>query len=422
MRMGLGTLIGVAALVALAPGCTWQWPEKRPEAQAEVRPGGAARVDVPPEPRISPQQEAFHKAYAGFVARNRDRCLDPEEEEGILEFLMSRVLTSEQLAPRYADLGVLQSCHGEYESALNSFDQALKLLPGCPEADEGRKHTRELMALAGKFSAQIPEGRVLVEADEFDGPDRRPMWAVLTARPRLGGIWHALYQDVHLSVLRDGSHGLRRVWASAELPDPRFDDHEGFIGLRQQVLDLGPDDAQGLALVTDSRGGDCSPSHVKVFQWRDGHMVEAFQVDSDYRLRVEDLNGDGLCEIINGYCIGRHMCHGKAPLWEDVYAYKGGRYTLANKDFPEEFAGRAHELRSTLGEFPDDPDIMRHLGIVHEIEGRPSEALAAYRDAIPGYQSEIRECRAWQCFELVERLTRDLQDTKARVKRLSGGK
>lgn len=371
---------------------------------------------------MSPEQEAFHKAYADFVARNRDRCLYPDEEESSLEFLMSRVLTSEQLAPRYADLGVLQSCHGEYESALNSFDQALKLLPGSPEAEEGRKHTRELMALAHKFSAQVPEGRVLVEADEFDGPDKRPMWAVLTASPRLGGIWQTLYQDVHLSVLRDGSHGLRRVWASAELHDPRFDDHEGFIGLAQYVVALKPDGAQGLALVVDSLGGSCSPSHAKVFEWREHALVETFSLDSEHRVRVEDLNGDGLWEIINCYSVGCHMCHGKAPLWEDVYAYKGGRYTLANRDFPEEFAGTAHELRTTLREFPDDPDIMRHLGIVHEIEGRPSDALQAYRSAIRAYESTISRWQEEQWLDSVEVLERELADTKARVKRLSGGK
>src|SRR5207249_12157704 len=75
------------------------------------------------------------------------------------------------------------------------------------------------------------------------------------------------------------------------------------------------------------------------------------------------------------------------PRWGDIYAWKRGRYVLADEDFPGQFRGWERQLRGVLHCYPNDPEIHEYLGIVCEIEGRPRAALAAYRSALFLYRS-----------------------------------
>ena len=90
-----------------------------------------------------------------------------------------------------------------------------------------------------------------------------------------------------------------------------------------------------------------------------------------------------------------------------------GRISL---DFPEEVEDWADKLQQVLEKHPDDWEILKYLGIVHEIECRPDEALAAYRRAEKACRAEIKE---WEDDpEFRTRLRGELKDIQGRIRRL----
>jgi hypothetical protein len=107
------------------------------------------------------------------------------------------------------------------------------------------------------------------------------------------------------------------------------------------------------------------------------------------------------------------MCHAAQPRWPHIYRWKGGRYVEAGRDFPAEYHELSGEIDDLLQEYPKDPQLWEYRGIVREIQGRPREARAAYRRAVPLLVGEVRHSGD-------KSARRELRDVRSRLSRLSG--
>jgi hypothetical protein len=213
-------------------------------------------------------------------------------------------------------------------------------------------------------------------------------------------------------LFEESPQGYRKVWQSGRLRDPRLGLEGALSDVQLYVLDLTGDGVSEAAVWKLFMGASWMPSHVDVFAWRGHRLVKILGVSSSEPIWIEDLHHDGRYEIGNYYEIGLDLAHCEQPLWTDIYAYRQRQYVLANEDFPQEFQGRVEELRELLKCYPWDPEILEYLGILHEIEGRPKAALAAYRYAERACRDRLQKKPDTE----LERLRKDLQ---SRIRRLS---
>jgi hypothetical protein len=155
-----------------------------------------------------------------------------------------------------------------------------------------------------------------------------------------------------------------------------------------------------------SPGGEYLPSFLHVFAWRGSHLTQILEVRSDFPLWIDDLNHDGRYEVGCYGTIGTDLYPVERLSWTDIYAYKQGKYVLANQDFPQEFRGKAKELREVLKYLPGHPEFLEYLGLVHEIEGHPKAARAAYQQAEKACRDRHLDWRRKDLQDRIRRLSR----------------
>lgn len=156
---------------------------------------------------------------------------------------------------------------------------------------------------------------------------------------------------------------------------------------------------------------------MEIFTLGKGVLINSFGVESNWPIWIQDINHDGRCEIGTYHEIGETMDHASQPVWMDIYAYKNGKYQLADADFPSEFRGWPVQLKQALHAHPGDPDILRHLGEAYAILGERRRALTSYDEAVVASRKAIHsetdsEIANWDKDEL-----RDIEQERARFER-----
>lgn len=102
-------------------------------------------------------------------------------------------------------------------------------------------------------------------------------------------------------------------------------------------------------IVQSSSGGNCwSCNPTEIYQVRNhkGELIAAGPIQ-----RIADLNGDGLPELIvtdTRWEAYDDLSHAASPTALMVYAWRGGRYVYASKDFAEFYRGEVARLRTLI--------------------------------------------------------------------------
>lgn len=316
-------------------------------------------------------------------------------------------------ARAYVGLGECQLRSGDYGAAVNSFRKALKLSSSHAAARAGHQRVSQRLRIARSVSPQISKGSKVIQIQRFTPGKSNRLWTILSAE--ISDVRDAVhpFSDVRLTLFKKAQRGYRKVWQSDRLKDPQHD-IDAFSDVQLYVLDLTGDGVPEVAVWKVFRGASWMPSHLDVFAWRRNRLTKILGAGSSFPLWIEDINHDGRYEIGNYYEIGWDMPG--QPLWTDIYACKHGQYMLANRDFPKEFRGWTKKLREVLKDYPDDPEILKYLGIVHEIERRPKDALTAYRYASKACKARIKK-ETNSNFRVC--LQRELNDLQRRTKKLA---
>jgi tetratricopeptide (TPR) repeat protein len=311
------------------------------------------------------------------LARDEDLSWECEDAEDAFKSILLKYGAS---ARAYAGLAECRLRLGKYAAADQAFRLALLWPPADSRARAGLLRADTLWRVYLAVRSLLPDSYKVIYLRPYPVVPGNCLWAVLYGK---GEEEDRQCKSVHLALYAKSGRTYRAVWRSGVLKDTyhQFEQDYYFYGVQMFVCRLIGEDAPQIIVHEVSPGGSWEPSHIDVFTWRQGRLVNILQVGGSMPLWVEDLKRDGRYEIGNYYEIGVSMSHAEQPRWSDIYAYRNGRYVLANRDFPEAFTHWLTDLRDTLSRHPDDYAIWQHLGETYAITGHPDRALAAYRRA-----------------------------------------
>jgi hypothetical protein len=303
-------------------------------------------------------------------------------------------------ARAYAGLGESRLRQGLYAPSDHAFRMALLWSPDEAAAHTGLAAADTLWRISREVEARLPDGYCVLFVRPYPVEKDTHLWAVLYGMHGEDGSSRGNWDHLHLALYEENGPNLHAVWRSGVLNDTYHNLNE-FGAVQMFVCCLTGESVPQIVVHKVVLGASWEPSHIDVFTWRQGRLVNILQVGGSMPLWVEDLKHDGRYEILNLYEIGVTMYHAAQPRWSDIYAYRNGRYVLANWDFPEEFTHWLNDLPDTLRRFPNDEEILRFLGEAYEITGHPEQALAAYRRAESIYASKSeresdRDVRAYR--------------------------
>lgn len=337
-------------------------------------------------------------------------------------FLWKAIRTFERVIARtggnatdWTGLARAQLGFDRYPEALASARQALALAPEDPAARETARRAERLCIRSRRIASLLQGGYRPLRLRPVPVSGSRVLWAVLCAQgtgplPDLDSPAGPTWSEPRLAIFEEANGNLRQVGALAPAGDPRFDGPVDEICLH--VHDLTGDGVPEFTVATSFHGASWLPSHVSVFSWRRDGLVRLLGVNSSEPLWIADLNHDGRFEVGNRYEIGTTMCHAEQPRWTDIYAWKGGRYVLADGDFPEQYRALAQCVRQGLQAHPDDYELLKYEGILCEIERRPAAARTAYREAIHICAGELTGTSDQ---DVRERLSGEVADLRRRM-------
>ena len=303
-----------------------------------------------------------------------------------------------------------------YADAALSFRLALKLSPGNGAARDGLREADRRIRASAAIAKRLPRGHNVVQLEPFPGNARDNLWAVLSAKTKPPHLADGpYYVDLRLGIYRVTGSRCTRLSLSNALVDYWGRPGESSEAHLYQV-DLTGDRAPELAVLKTFYGASWMPSHLEIFAWKGNRLAKMFGLRSDLPNWIADLNGDGRYELGNSYCIGQEMSHAEMPYWQDVYAWDGHRFCLANHAFPDQFTTYVGELAKLLSQYPNDYEIRDYLGRTLEILGRRDEALSAYREAVRTLDALLEDERDVKTGDLLDTARSQI---RKRIQRLS---
>ncbi len=312
-----------------------------------------------------------------------------------------------------AGLARCQLRFGGYAQAARLFNDALYLAPADRVLQQGARDAADRLRVARAALPDVPSGKRILRVEKVVFPGESAHWAVLLGKrsvseygspepelasvevptasaaadgdDALGGLFRATYTGLHLRLYREGTRSLVPVSPAQLLGGARIGGlcHEASL----VVADLTGDGRPEITVAQVFHGASWMPSHLAIFAFQKGRLKKMLGVGSSFPVWVEDLDHDGRWEVGNYYEVGAGP-HMSQPLWTDIYAYRVGRYTLANERFPREFRRWPAELRSFLRRYPDSADVWIRLGVSHQVLGSRRRAVSAYREGAKRYQAQ----------------------------------
>jgi hypothetical protein len=252
------------------------------------------------------------------------------------------------------------------------------------------REAQEVLKITRAVAAQLPRNQKVVQLLRV--PSTRTMWAILSAEVGNRGGFRPV-SDPHLLLFEKTASGCHKLWQSGVLcGGNRYEDLPGcWNEVALKVVDLTGDGVPKVAVWKMAAGGNWANTHLDLFTLRGRGLVKLTGFSSDDLIGIEDLNHDGRVEIGTWRLVGWDMPHWARPKWGDIYAWKGGQYVLADRDFSCEYRGVASELAATVQEYPHDPEVREYLGRAREVERKPSAAMTAFRAAAASYRHRFAE-------------------------------
>jgi tetratricopeptide (TPR) repeat protein len=275
---------------------------------------------------------------------------------------------------------------GEYEEADASFSQALRLAPEDRVAEKEWRAASEVLNIFQTcnevYSETLPDDQSVLRVGRLGDFAGARWWVVLLVKAAPEADSENPYADPQLKLIQEVAGHDLSAWQGPVKLHPVPNKRE-FRNADLFIADMTGDGEPEVAVCSYFMGASWRPANLDVFQRRGNRLVNVLSVASgEPAFWFEDLNHDGRLEIANPHQIGRDMSHAGQPWWTDLYAWKNGAFRLANADFPDEFRDADRLLRPLLRRYSGDFDLLKYLGVTHEIFHRSGAALAAYRQAV----------------------------------------
>jgi tetratricopeptide (TPR) repeat protein len=131
-------------------------------------------------------------------------------------------------------------------------------------------------------------------------------------------------------------------------------------------------------------GGSANPTTLQIYRWNGKTFRQVLEAGSgEMPLWIEDLRHTGRYQVRCVEALGSSdMSHGDRVRWADIFDWIGREYIEANANYPEAFQETKMQLLERLKDYPNDPDLLKHLGMVYLYEHRPRSACAVFRKLI----------------------------------------
>lgn len=314
----------------------------------------------------------------------------------------------------WTGLARAQAGYGRYKKAVDSYKQAMLLLP---KDEHLKKELSQVQNQAMVADMAQSKSETVIQAL----PYKKGLWAVLSAIIDWEKEEYTSYPTItnsYLTIYKGKPNSLKQIWRSNILGYPGHTEGR-FNDVYLYIKDITGDGLSDLVIPKVYIGGSWLPSHIDIFTWRNGKPKHLLGAMSDEVLFVKDLNHDGRYEVMTDHAIGFSVCHAGQPRWLFTYAYKNGNYQLAERDFPSQYRDLHREIKTVLREFPTDYQLLHYLGRSYEIRREPMYALRAYRKAEKAGIIELAEMRKEKWDDLAARVSYELTLIRSRIKTLS---
>lgn len=229
---------------------------------------------------------------------------------------------------------------GEYAVALDTLLNENGPTAGAVEAGVGSAHLTEMLALSRAIRPRLPSGQNVVRLEPYPSAWRRTGWIALSTAERLRPYGSAKLQP--RLTLWEGPEGKPRCAGTITLDDPGRQGSE-WQSLQLRWKDMDADGRPEAVLQLGSPAHTVGSCYLHVLRWNGEGLRRTFGLRSTLPLQLEDLNGDGTCEI----AAWQLTSPGKPPLRQALYTWRDGRYVGANQEFPEPFRTLHEEMRQT---------------------------------------------------------------------------
>ncbi len=277
---------------------------------------------------------------------------------------------------------------GHYDQAAALLRRAMKAAPADHRAEQDLARLQPLLDARAAIRKVLPATRTITRLRLYPVGGTR-YWAVLHGRAgeKLEGLTQP--SGMRLSLFT-APPSIRQVGPDIPLVDARREGvAQDYRGVECCAIDMTGDGVPELAVHELSYGGSWKPSQMEVYAWRNGRLARILQVQSSLPVCLEDIDHNGTYQVRNRYEIGGDMCHAEQPRWSDVYAYRNGRFVIANRSYPRAFAEWPDELRKKLRKYPGDPEIRAYLCLAYELTGQNKRATPLRKRAAAWFRSEL---------------------------------
>ena len=227
---------------------------------------------------------------------------------------------------------------------------------------------------------------------------------------------------LRLGLFRRTPDGFRRLWTNA---DKSGSGELPLTEIELLVVDLTGDGTPEVCLRWGDFAWDTrSDVNFDVYTYRQGAMVQIGHIFGRELNNIEDVDGDGRYEIIDRFMIGpsdssvmvRIDNYETCPHWQDVYAYRDGRYTLQTTAFRDSFEVTKRVIQGALHQCPNDWELWEYQGLAHEREGHPRDALDAYRKSEKLCKADVERAKDDYERGRIEPRLRGIRERIAQVK------
>lgn len=288
----------------------------------------------------------------------------------------------------YMDMANAARQQGNYEAAMRLIEQALPLLKQPSVAQSALDDSRLLMQISEAASGHLPKGQTVLRVMSLPASGQHNSWVVLSANQQVKSEQYPTYRNVMLTLFRGTAQSLDKVWQSDKLGYPGYTNGE-FNDLQLYLVDLNRDGIPEAVIPESLIGADWVPSFIDIFAWRAGRLTSILATNSEFPVRIQDLNHDGTYEVMAFHSIGWNLPRAARPLWADIYAYKNGAYKLSDEQFPDQYKDEVGQIKTALKGYPNDFQLHQYLGMTYQILGNKKEALAEYQTALSLGRSQL---------------------------------
>lgn len=307
----------------------------------------------------------------------------PEELGHVLQAMPVALRT----AAYWETLGETEYWVGHYGRSVQSFDTALRAGRANPEAERGLRLARECARAAAAIRQADPSQPAYLLMRQLPGGEHRH-WVSLSGTPDGTQAPRFSVGQLRVALWSEGQP-WRKLWQSAPLQDPRFA-ATSYDVARLFAADLNADGVPEIVVVARVHGASWDPTSLFMFKAEGNRLVPLLTADADEVLFIAPDDRGGRYTVSGDHAIGSELSHALQPRWTDYYAWRDGRWRLANADFPGRFDELDQQIQHALKDHPSDPELLIGAARIARYRRHPGEARRLLQDALGGlHRSEI---------------------------------